>query len=141
VAVEFIDGEGNIVVPKSVRPIVELKETIIGDKRGAKKQYRYGNLHIREYDSYYAVHMDRIDPMKNPLGHLLVDAPEYIAGAAAGALVARRVGMQVYSKRIGEGRSRRDAAIDAAVVGYVAGSAAGKFVQDAASTLKKRRSK
>ena len=140
-AVDFIDGEGNFVVPKCVRPIVELKETIIGDKKGAKKQYRYGNLHIREYDSHYAVHMDRIDPMKNPLGHLLIDAPEYIAGAAAGALVARRVGMQVYSKRMRQGRSRREAAIDAAVAGCVAGSAAGKLVQDAASALKKRRSK
>ena len=80
---EFVDGDGNIVVPKSVRPMIDLKETPFGGKKGARKQFRYGNLHIRDYDTHYTVHMDRIDPMKNPLGHLLVDAPEYLAGAAS----------------------------------------------------------
>jgi hypothetical protein len=137
--VEFVDGDGNIIVPKSVRPIMELKETVFGSKKGAKRQYRYGNLHIREYDSHYSVHMDRVDPMKNPFGHLIVDAPEYIAGAAAGAIVARRVGAQVYSKRKVEGRSKKEAAVDAAVAGYIAGSVAGKLVHDAASAMKKKR--
>jgi len=139
VVVDFTDGDGNIVVPKSVRPIIEFKETMIGGKKGARKQYRYGKLHIREYDTYYTVHMDKVDPLRNPLGHLVVDAPEYIAGAAAAALVGRRVGMAVYEKRKNEGKTRRDAAIDAAVAGYIAGSSAGKLVHDAACTLKKNR--
>ena len=138
---EFVDCDGNIVVPKSVRPIIELKETALGGKKGAKRQFRYGRLHIREYDAHYTVHMDRVDPLKNPLGHLLVDAPEYLAGAAAAALVARHVGTAVYEMRKSEGRSRKDAAIDAAVAGYVAGSSAGRLVHDAANSLKKKRGK
>lgn len=135
---EFTDGDGNIVVPKAVRPIVDLKETALGGKKGAKRQYRYGRLHIRDYDTHYTVHMDRVDPMTNPLGHLLVDAPEYIAGAAAAVIVGRRVGSAVYDKRKKEGKSTRDAAIDAALAGYAAGSSAGSLVFSAANSLKKR---
>jgi hypothetical protein len=136
--VEFVDSDGNIIVPKAVRPIVGLKETALGGKKGARRQYRYGNLHIRDYDTHYTVHMDRVDPQKNPLGHLLVDAPEYIAGAAAAVIVGRRVGISVYNRRRKDGRSARDAAIDAAVAGYVAGSSAGTVVFNAATSIKKR---
>lgn len=136
---DFVDDDGNIVVPKSVRPIIEIKETVIGGKNGARKQYRYGRLHIREYETHYTVHMDRVDPLRNPLGHLVVDAPEYIAGAAAATLVGRKVGMAVYERRKSEGRPRREAAIDAAVAGYIAGSSAGKLVHAAANSLKKNR--
>ncbi|HEX2615755.1 MAG TPA: hypothetical protein VHL10_09695 [Nitrososphaera sp.] len=135
---EFVDGDGNIIVPKSVRPIIDLSETAIGSKKGAKKQYRYGNLHIREYDDHYAVHMDRVDPLQDPLGHLLVDAPEYLAGAAAAILVGRKVGATVYNKRKQEGRSSKDAAIDAVIAGYVAGSSAGRLAFDTANSIKKR---
>jgi hypothetical protein len=58
------------------------KETFLGQKNGAKKQYRYGNLHIREYDDKFLVHTDKIDPRKDPLGHLLFDAPEVLVGLA-----------------------------------------------------------
>lgn len=136
--VEFIDDDGNIVVPKSVRPIIELKETVIGGKKGARRQYRYGNLHIRDYDSHYTVHMDRVDPLRNPLGHLVVDAPEYIAGAAAAAFAARRVGRAVYENGVKQGKTKKDAAIDAAVAGYVAGSAAARFAHDATNAWKKK---
>ena len=135
---EFIDGEDNIIVPKAVRPIIDFEETVLGAKKGARKQYRYGNLHIREYDTHYTVHVDRVDPLRNPLGHLLVDAPEYLAGAAAALVVGRRVGAAVYNRRKKEGKSSRDAAIDAAVVGYFAGSSAGSLVFNAANSIKKR---
>lgn len=135
---EFIDGEDNIIVPKAVRPIIDFKETVLGAKKGARKQYRYGNLHIRDYDTHYTVHVDRVDPLRNPLGHLLVDAPEYLAGAAAALVVGRRVGAAVYNRRKKEGKSSRDAAIDAAVVGYFAGSSAGSLVFNAANSIKKR---
>jgi hypothetical protein len=139
VDVEFVDGDGNIVVPKAVRPIIDLEETAIGSRKGAKRQYRYGNLHIRDYETHYTVHMDRVNPLTNPLGHLLVDAPEYIAGAAAAVFVARRVSATVYRKRKKEGKSTRDAAIDAALAGYVAGSSAGSIAFKAANSLKRRR--
>src|SRR5919112_1147684 len=85
--VQYIDGDDNIIVPKSVRPIIDYKETLLGNKKGAKRQYRYGNLHIREYDDNYTVHRDNIDPRKDQLGHLLTDAPEYFADSISAAFI------------------------------------------------------
>lgn len=73
-----------IVVPKELREFMleRAEETFLGQKNGANKQYRYGNLHIREYDDKFLVHIDKIDPRKDPLGHLLKDAPEVLVGFA-----------------------------------------------------------
>jgi len=40
-----------IEVPKELREFMleKAEETLLGQKNGAYKQYRYGNLHIREY--------------------------------------------------------------------------------------------
>lgn len=136
---QFVDGDGNIIVPKSVRPIIDLKQTMLGSKNGAQRQFRYGKLHIREYDSHYTVHMDKVDPLRNPLGHLFVDAPEYVAAAAAALIVAKRVGSAMYDKRKREGKHPKEAAIDAAVAAYLAGSSAGKIIYNAANDMKKKR--
>ena len=71
-----------IEVPKELREFMlnEAEETFLGHKNGANKQYRYGNLHIREYDDKFLVHSDRIDPRKDPIGHLVYDAPEVLIG-------------------------------------------------------------
>ena len=71
-----------ITVPKELREFMleEAEETFLGQKNGAKKQYRYGNLHIREYEDKFLVHTDKIDPRKDPLGHLIIDAPEVLVG-------------------------------------------------------------
>ncbi len=66
--------------------LADAQETKLGQKNGAKKQYRYGKLHIREYDDKFLVHQDKIDPRKDPLGHLLHDAPEVLVGLAFAAL-------------------------------------------------------
>ena len=75
-----------IEVSKELREFMleEAEETILGEKNGAQKQYRYGNLHIREYDDKFLVHTDKIDPRVNPLGHLVHDAPEVLIGLACG---------------------------------------------------------
>lgn len=135
---QFIDADGNIIVPKSVRSIIDLKETTLGNKKGAGKQYRYGNLHIREYESHYTVHMDKVNPQQNPIGHLIVDAPEYIAGAAAGAIMGKKIGTTIYKKRKLQGKSDRDATFDAVFGGCVAGAAASRFVYDTINYLGKR---
>jgi hypothetical protein len=137
--VKFIDGDGNIIVPKAVRPIIDLKETSLGSKKGAKRQYRYGDLHIREYDSHYSVHVDRVDPLSNPLGHLLVDAPEYLAATTAAFIVGRHLGTTVYNIRKKQGKSTKDATIDAVLAGYIAGSSAGNLVFNMATSLKKKK--
>jgi hypothetical protein len=79
----FVDNDGNIIVPKTVRPLIEYKPTILGEKKGSIKQYRHGNLHIREYENYYSVHYDKIDPRNDPLGHVMVDAIKYFPGLIA----------------------------------------------------------
>lgn len=135
--VEFVDADGNIIIPKAVRPIIGIEETTLGSTRGATKQYRYGRLHIRDYDSYYTVHVDKVDPRKDALGHLLSDAPEYLAGAAAAAYVGRKVGSAVYDKRKKEGKNANDAAIDAVITGLIAGFSAGKIAFAATNAAKK----
>ncbi|MGY5146906.1 MAG: hypothetical protein ACW9W4_02770 [Candidatus Nitrosopumilus sp. bin_7KS] len=73
-----------IEVPKEIREFMleEAEETILGQKNGADKQFRYGNLHIREYGDKFLVHNDKIDPRKDPMGHLVYDAPEVLIGIA-----------------------------------------------------------
>jgi hypothetical protein len=88
--VSFLDDEGNILVPKSVRPIVDYEITMLGEKKGSIRQYRYGNLHVREYDNYYSVHSDIIDPRVDPLGHLMIDTPQIMKGIVSLAVVAKR---------------------------------------------------
>ena len=87
-----------IEIPKEVRHFMleEAEETVLGQKNGAKKQYRYGNLHIREYDDKFLVHMDKVDPRKDPLGHLVKDAPEIIIGITSGIVAANKVSSSVY---------------------------------------------
>ncbi|RNJ77435.1 MAG: hypothetical protein EB829_02135 [Nitrosopumilus sp. H8] len=77
-----------IKVPKEIREFLPewVRETRLGQKNGARRQYRYGNLHIREYDDEFLVHTDMFDPREKPLEHLIFDAQEVLAGMACGAL-------------------------------------------------------
>ncbi|MDD9826215.1 MAG: hypothetical protein OXU86_05545 [Thaumarchaeota archaeon] len=74
-----------IEVPLAVREDLPhwVEETPLGDRRGAIAQYRYGNLHIRRYADRYTVHADEADPRRDPIGHLVRDAPGVLAAAAA----------------------------------------------------------
>ena len=87
-----------IEVPKEIRPfmLADAEETKLGQKNGADKQYRYGNLHIREYENKYLVHMDEVDPRKDPIGHLLVDAPEVLVGLASAFFGGKQIASQIY---------------------------------------------
>jgi len=94
-----------IEVPKELREFMleEAEETFLGQKNGAKKQYRYGNLHIREYDDKFLVHNDKIDPRKDPIGHLVYDAPEVLIGLACaifgGSQITKKL-MNTNSKKL-----------------------------------------
>ena len=90
-----------IEVPKNLRQfmIEGAEETNLGDKKGARKQFRYGNLHIREYDDRFTVHSDKIDHRKNPLGHLLMDAPEVLIGLAGAAIGGLAIGAYIYKMK------------------------------------------
>jgi len=89
-----------IEVPKELREFMleEAEETFLGQKNGAYKQYRYGNLHIREYDDKFLVHMDRIDPRKDPVGHLIHDAPEVLIGLACAVFSGSQVAKNILNK-------------------------------------------
>ena len=63
------------------------------------KQYRYGNLHIREYPDKFLVHTDRVDPREDPLGHLIRDAPEILIGMACGLFTGLKVAKQFQDKK------------------------------------------
>jgi hypothetical protein len=95
---DFFDGSGNILIPKSVRPIIDCEETILGNKEGAKKQYRIGNLHVREYDEFYSLHVDKVDPRENPLGHLIKDAPDVLIGLILASAIGIKIGRTYYNK-------------------------------------------
>ena len=89
-----------IDVPKHLRQFMleGARETKLGDKKGAKKQYRYGNLHIREYDNKYTVHMDKYDPRSDPIRHLVWDAPEVLIGLAGAIIGGSKVRSYLYNK-------------------------------------------
>jgi len=95
----FMHGD-EIEVPKELREFMleEAEETILGQKNGALKQYRYGNLHIREYDDKFLVHTDKIDPRVNPIGHLVYDAPEVLIGIACGIFTGVTTAKKISSK-------------------------------------------
>ena len=82
-----------IEIPKELGPFIleKAEETSLGHKNGAKKQYRCGNLHIREYDDKFLVHTDKVDPRKNALGHLFSDAPEVLIGLASAVIGGGKV--------------------------------------------------
>ena len=90
-----------IEIPKELGPFMleKAEETSLGQKNGAKKQYRYGNLHIREYDDKFLVHMDKVDPRENPLGHLVLDSPEILIGLASAAIGGGKVASYIYKNQ------------------------------------------
>ena len=117
-----------IEVPKELREFMPegAQETLLGYPKGARRQYRYGNLHIREYDDKFLVHVDRIDPLKNPAGHLVREAPEILAGLACG------IAGGIYAARRTSGGGIKSAAAvlsSSAATGYL-GYAAAKRIKE-----------
>jgi hypothetical protein len=90
-----------IEVPKELREFMleDAEETLLGKKNGAYKQYRYGHLHIREYDDKFLVHTDKIDPRKDPIGHLIHDAPEVLIGLAFAVFGGSQIAKKFLNKK------------------------------------------
>jgi len=112
-----------IEVPKEIRPFMleEAEETKLGQKKDANKQYRYGTLHIREYDDKYLLHIDKVDPRKNPLGHLVFDAPEVLVGLATAAFGGRNIASHVYKMQ----KNSKEAKSVSLITGFLASVALG----------------
>ncbi len=90
-----------IEVPKELREFMleKAEETFLGQKNGAYKQYRYGNLHIREYDNKFLLHSDKVDPRKDPIGHLVHDAPEVLIGLAFAIFAGSQIVKKFLNKK------------------------------------------
>ena len=106
-----------IEVPKELREFMidGAEETFLGQKNGAIKQYRYGNLHIREYDDKFLVHTDKIDPREDPVGHLVQDAPEILVGLACAVFGGSQIAKKFSKKK----HSLATGIISSIVSGYV----------------------
>ena len=119
-----------IEVPKQLRQFMleGARETRLGDKKGAKKQYRYGNLHIREYDNKYTVHMDKYDPRSDPIRHLVWDAPEVLVGLVGAIIGGSKVGSYLYNKNKNAKQSSIFSGLIASIViGYISYSVSKKL--------------
>ena len=121
-----------IEVPKELREFMleGAEETFLGQKNGANKQYRYGNLHIREYDEKFLVHTDKIDPRKDPVGHLIHDAPEILIGLAcaifSGSQITKKLNKNSKKKSITTGLL---SSIISGYLGYAATKKIKKYVE------------
>lgn len=117
-----------IEVPKELREFMPDKAelTQLGQKNGANKQYRFGNLHIREYDDKFLVHTDKVDPRKDPLGHLIHDAPEVLVGLACAAFGGSKVASSVF-KNSNKKNSVLSGLVALVVAGYLGYSVSKKL--------------
>lgn len=70
--------KANLVVPKGVlTSSPPFSRTRLGRSRGALRQYRClnrrGNLHVKEFERHWIVHVDTWNPLRHPVRHLMVD--------------------------------------------------------------------
>ena len=119
-----------IEVPKELREFMleDAEETFLGQKNGAQRQYRYGNLHIREYDDKFLVHNDRIDPRINPVGHLVHDAPEVLIGLACAVFGGSQIASELYNKK--SKKSTLASGLIASIISGYVGYAATKKIKN-----------
>ncbi|NDB52248.1 MAG: hypothetical protein EB149_04810 [Thaumarchaeota archaeon] len=127
-----------IEIPKEVRPFMmeQAQETKLGHKNGSNKQFRYGNLHIREYDDRYLVHMDKVNPHDDPLGHLVHDAQEILIGLASGAVGGAKVASYIYKKSSKTKKDKKIAATAGIVSSIAIGYAGYKLAKKAKQVIK-----
>ena len=117
-----------IEIPLDLKRVVlmDAEETKLGDKKGAIKQYRKGNLHIREYDDKLPVHTDKVDPREDPFGHLLHDAQEVLIGLAGAAISGAAIGSYIYKIKKNSPFRREQAIIAGLATSLAAGYASYK---------------
>lgn len=120
-----------IEVPKELREFMLecAEETRLGQKNGAKRQFRYGNLHIREYDDKFLVHTDRVDPRKDPIGHLVYDAPEILIGLTCSIIGGSEIAKKFLNKSNKSTESILLSSIVAGYVGYVVTKKIKKYLE------------
>jgi len=122
---ETITMTQEIELPVELKRVVLMgaEETKLGDKKGALKQYRKGNLHIREYEDRLTVHTDKVDPRTDPLGHLIHDAQEVLVGLAGAAVSGAAIGSYIYKIKKNSPYRKQQAVIGGLATSLAAGYA------------------
>ena len=87
-------------------PIPNYFETRLADDDGQIEDYGYAlddgkGIHLKVYrEGFYRIHWDAKDPNKNPLGHLVHDAPKYlVAGLVTVGIIGFGYAMYKKSQR------------------------------------------
>jgi len=106
----------------------EFEKTILGDLKGARTQYRGPmNSHLRDYGEDYTLHMDRVDPRTDPIGHLFEDAPDELANLTVAGICAYGAGRTAYEASRGSDNALVNSVLAAGFAG-LAGYAVSKVV-------------
>lgn len=83
--------DDSLLVSKEVLPSIDgfgFVETALGDPEESLRQYRNANgVHVREYETHFEIHEDKVDPRVDPLGHLVHDSPETILAFGAASIL------------------------------------------------------
>lgn len=91
-------------MPKERFPVLPecFKETVLGEYvDGADRQFRGPNgAHVHEFEDKWVLHRDIVDADSDPLGHLVNDAPEYLASVLLGAVVGLATGKRGKDKAL-----------------------------------------
>jgi len=118
-----------IDIPLDLKRVVLMgaEDTKLGDKKGALKQYRKGNLHIREYEDKFTVHTDKVDPREDPMGHLIHDAQEVLIGLAGAAIGGAAIGSYIYKIKKNSPYRKQQAVIGGLAASLAAGYASYKI--------------
>lgn len=82
---------------KQIPPPDQAKPTIlqrhVGEIKGQIADWRASfedsssGFHAVEFEDYYETHIDSIDPLKDPLGHLVKDSPGTLVGIIAAVAI------------------------------------------------------
>ncbi len=56
-------------------------------KPGCIGHIRKGVYHALDMGDHWLIHKEYVDPAMNPLGHLVLDAPQFLWGLGIGALL------------------------------------------------------
>ena len=94
VIINKVDREGDEIPPPGDSGLFKRS---VGELRGQMSDWRASiegstrGIHVVEFRDHYEIHVDRFDPYKKPVEHLLYDSPVYGAILTGVSIVALSV--------------------------------------------------